>query len=80
MNVEQIIQHAFDHGVLVETKVYKDGTHSVVAQDGQSRHRRKAKRLRDALEQALCLVSFEWEDLDRAVAFRLAIPGTQEAP
>lgn len=74
-----MMAHAFAHGVVSEVKVRKDGQYTAVAEDALGRHRRTAKHGRDALEQALCLVSFDWEDKDRAAAFRTALcHGTED--
>ena len=75
MNVDQMMEHAFAHGISTVVRRNSRG-YQATAADALGSSTKTAKHGRDALEYVLCVRSFEWEDLDKAAAFRVAIPRT----
>jgi hypothetical protein len=77
VNAEQMMEHANAHGVHTSLTRRADGwTATALDATGNSlREEKEAKHGRDAMEQVLCVVSFNWEDKDRAAAFRVAMVG-----
>jgi hypothetical protein len=73
MNAEQMMDHAFAHGVITTLDRHAGGWTAMVTDEECHQSTKIAKHGRDAMEQALCTVSFEWEDKDRAAAFRIAL-------